>query len=185
MRTRDHKQLGLELENLFPETVTDLQRRLFLIGCVEPDKNPLTYLKGSMKYQTFHGHNYLNSKNKIEKYICKLSQKQEWNDKDYYNLGKLMHYIADTFTFTHNEGFYGSLKEHVAYEHELHYLFLDTEASIEKEKYDLKAEKNDGKSFFFEFKKAHMTYLTTRKDMSDDVQYIYKVSGMILNCCVC
>ena len=51
MRRKSHKLLG---EYLAREYMTDIPKSYvcaFLIGCVEPDRNPATYLKGSLKFQ--------------------------------------------------------------------------------------------------------------------------------------
>ena len=42
----------------------------------------------------------------------------------YYRLGKLSHYIADAFTWPHNNTFSGTLRAHMAYEAQLVPVFL-------------------------------------------------------------
>lgn len=57
MQTKDHYLLGcflLEHQKIFLDPV---RRNLFLFGCIEPDINPTTYVRGSIKHQLFHGHN--------------------------------------------------------------------------------------------------------------------------------
>lgn len=44
----------------------------------------------------------------------------------YFRLGKLTHYVADSFTFPHNKEFPGNLTEHVRYESELHNYLTST-----------------------------------------------------------
>ena len=41
----------------------------------------------------------------------------------WFRFGAALHYLADSFTFSHNRGFTGSLLDHKAYEIELHFEF--------------------------------------------------------------
>ena len=47
-----------------------------------------------------------------------------------YLLGKLIHYIADAFTFPHNNVFKGNLVQHCKYENKLHQAYLNGERII-------------------------------------------------------
>ena len=124
MRRKSHKLLG---EYLAREYMTDIPKSYvcaFLIGCVEPDRNPATYLKGSLKFQWLRGHNYRNARG----YMCRLSRRLESRSRlrllDYYSIGKLIHYTTDSFTSAHNDSFPTRLEEHRAYEAMLQRYFL-------------------------------------------------------------
>jgi hypothetical protein len=56
----------------------------------------------------------------IQKYIGRLNAGIKISAAYYLRLGILTHYIADAFTFPHNEQFEGDLREHIKYEQILH-----------------------------------------------------------------
>ena len=98
--------------------------RLFLLGCTQPDKNPATYLKGSLRSQWMRGHNYGNASRFMMRLVMRLDGKQHYSPWDYYCLGKLIHYTMDAFTFAHDPRFTKKLSEHRAYEAALQNYFL-------------------------------------------------------------
>lgn len=65
MQKRSHKLLAATLL----ENTQGFQARrfelAFLFGSFQPDCNPLTYLKGSLRAYKFRGHNYSNSQHYI------------------------------------------------------------------------------------------------------------------------
>ncbi len=125
MRGKSHIALGQYLlRKYFPDLVP-AKRRAFLLGCIEPDRNPVTYLKGSFRHQWLRGHNFLNARRFMSRISLRLQQKDIWGIWDYYTLGKLIHYTADAFTFAHNHSFSTSLAEHREYECNLQCYFLD------------------------------------------------------------
>lgn len=125
MLRESHYQLGLFLVKLHLEQASDLQKRAFLFGCVEPDRNPFTYLKGTLSCHPLRGHNYQNAASYISRLSRRLTRKQHWSTPDYYALGKLVHYITDAFTHSHNDGFPINLMLHRKYEKTLQVFFLD------------------------------------------------------------
>lgn len=132
METKDHKAVGIFLIEHIAEKVEKPLQWALLWGCVEPDFNVLTYLKGSMHGEKLRGHNYENAYERISCFVHKLERTQKkMRDtfgmygmflklKWHFLLGKLTHYVADAFTFLHNKEFSGDLTEHVRYEAELH-----------------------------------------------------------------
>ncbi len=119
MKQKSHRLLGQYLARKYMKGRSPLHIRAFLFGCTQPDRNPATYIKGSLRCQMLRGHNYANSKRFMEKLICRLEAKQHLNLLDCYALGKLIHYTADAFTRAHNEDFPDLLKLHRAYESRL------------------------------------------------------------------
>ena len=96
----------------------------FLFGSFQPDCNPLTYLKGSWRGQKLRGHNFSNSQLYIYTRIHRLQRRTHWTMWQYYTLGKLTHYLADAFTYPHNDHFSDSLMDHHRYESDLR-LYLE------------------------------------------------------------
>jgi hypothetical protein len=118
MKSEAHRILGIHLASQLLRNVKTRHRQAFLLGCVEPDKNPVTYLKGSFRHQTLGGHNWCNAKRYIQKLCRQLECKNNWSVFDYYKLGKLIHYIADGFTLVHNCVDNRGIRLHRKYEQE-------------------------------------------------------------------
>lgn len=124
MRGLSHQCLGRYLAGHFLSDIPDRYVRAFLLGCIEPDRNPATYLKGSLRCQWLRGHNYLNARRFMKRISRRLERKNAWNLFDYYTLGKLIHYTADAFTYAHNADFPADLSSHMEYEASLQEHFL-------------------------------------------------------------
>ena len=135
MRGKSHHKLGEYLIKRYMPDVPKSCIRAFLIGCVEPDRNPATYLKGSFRYQWLRGHNYRNARRLMRKLSFRLENKESLSWLDYFALGKLIHYTADSFTYAHNLHFSSDLSKHREYEmalqeHFLRYLAEDPEIDV-------------------------------------------------------
>ena len=124
MRRKSHQYLGRYLAERYMTHVPKRHVQAFLLGCVEPDHNPATYLKGSIRFQWLRGHNYRNARRFMRQISRRLEKKQQLNLLDYYTLGKLIHYTADAFTMAHNHWFSSDLGDHRAYEAALQEHFL-------------------------------------------------------------
>lgn len=61
MKTADHLLLGQYLVERCGTPHLRCHRRAFLLGCVEPDYNVFSYLRGMRYYEKFRGHNAENS----------------------------------------------------------------------------------------------------------------------------
>lgn len=135
MNANSHRQIGLYLKKQYMLHIPQRYIHAFLLGCIEPDKNPTTYLKGSVRSQWLRGHNWGNSQKYIKRISRRLEQKQLFKLLDFYNLGKLIHYTADAFTYAHNRHFLNNLRAHREYESKLdgylgHYLSELSDAPV-------------------------------------------------------
>lgn len=124
MRGKSHICLGHYLIEHYMPDAPKKYTRAFLIGCVEPDRNPATYLKGSLRCQWLRGHNYRNARRFMRQISQRLERKEKLNLLDYYTLGKLIHYTTDAFTYAHNTAFPRDLGDHREYEAALQEHFL-------------------------------------------------------------
>lgn len=125
MRGQSHLYLGNYLIEHYMLNISKFHARAFLTGCIQPDKNPLTYLKGSVNHQWMRGHNYKNAQRFMRKISSRLESRTVFRLYDYYTLGKLIHYAADAFTFAHNESFGAGLSAHRQYEISHQFSFLN------------------------------------------------------------
>jgi len=125
MRRKSHHLLGQYLTERYMINLPKRYIRAFLIGCIEPDRNPTTYLKGSLRCQWLRGHNWGNARNYIHRISSRLENRKRLRLWDYYTMGKLIHYTADAFTSAHNMHFGADLTEHRKYELALEQHFLN------------------------------------------------------------
>ena len=124
MRNKSHALMGQILLREYLSGLSAGHARFFLLGCTQPDKNPTTYLKGSIRSHWMRGHNYSNASRYMERLSLRLEGKSHFNLWDCYCLGKLIHYSMDAFTFAHDERFPKKLKAHRVYEARLQNYFL-------------------------------------------------------------
>lgn len=134
MRGKSHLRIAEYLVDHYLPNVPKRCQAAFRIGCIEPDRNPATYLKGSIRCQWLRGHNYQNARRFMYAISARLERKDKLNMFDYYTLGKLIHYTTDAFTYAHNDTFPVQLREHKQYEDALqeHFLrFMERDPKVE------------------------------------------------------
>ena len=174
MKTESHRLLGEYLIRTVHGFCEPRYEEAFLWGCVEPDLNFLTYLKGSRKIRLFRGHNFRNSEMCVRRIIDTLPKNKNWGIREYYRFGKLIHYLSDAFTYPHNENFGGNIREHRKYETELHnrfqrYIFLQQCVPNE--------DRCRSASEVVEL--LHRQYLDAEAGESTDIRYIVLASGSV------
>ncbi len=178
MQKRSHKLLASMLLDIEHGFRAKRYEWAFLFGSFQPDCNPLTYLKGSRRAQKLRGHNFSNSQNYINDHIRILQDRSRWNTWQYYTLGKLTHYLADAFTYPHNDNYPESLMEHRRYEDELRqYLaeYLQTRTLRRQQAHqDLVAVLDE----------LHQQYMDSVADMRRDVQYILEATSLLMAGCL-
>ena len=181
MQKRSHLLLAhslLSREHGFPARRYELA---FLLGSFEPDCNPLSYLKGSMRHKLFGGHTYANAKTFINHRIRRLQTRTHWNLRDYYEMGQLTHYVADAFTWPHNPHFPGVGWEHHVYETALRlalYERLSGAALPRLERPDVSA------TLPRDLESLHDRYLAeSEPGLNVDISYILEASDLLLAGC--
>ncbi|NNJ33041.1 zinc dependent phospholipase C family protein [Lacrimispora defluvii] len=176
MKTIDHKNLAdYLLESTFKSGITRY-RKAFVIGCIVPDYIPITYMRGFIKSKEFKGHNTESSKKYIEKRIKKLEKRKLKTSVDFFRIGIMIHYIADSFTYPHNETFCGNVRTHIAYEYELHKTFN----SILKRNCEKKKEIKITELLEY-IKNQHVCYDQAEQSFINDCNFILNVCLNVLN----
>ena len=166
MRTADHRRLGQYLLREIEEykNLPLLHKISFIWGNIEPDINYVTYLKGFSENKKFQGHNSQNGM----KHIKKLTEKNEGKPLNVitcYLAGKITHYIADAFTFPHNDGFTGNIKNHMSYERRLHCKFSQY---LDKASFPFRVKIQEPDPWVV-FACMHARYILWRKTQTDDI----------------
>lgn len=173
MRTKTHVLLAKHLLNQMPTFDLQIHKKAFIFGCVQPDYNKLTYLKGYSRHHSLKGHNYSSTSG----YIChvsdKLQGKARWSLRDYYRLGKLTHYISDSFTYPHNDDFPGTIWEHKEYEARLHILFADYLKEHAEEAGEYSCNVVECVSRY------HREYMLRARDIYTDAEFITRATGRV------
>lgn len=178
MQKRSHKLLAQSLIDSYNGFAKRRFELAFLFGSFEPDCNPLSYIKGSRRGRALMGHNFSNSQAFIHRRIRRLQDRDHWTVWQYYTLGKLTHYLADAFTYPHNETYPESLLAHRQYEDALRtYLaeYLQQRSLLHQQfREDLAAA----------LEELHCQYLENRSTMQRDVQYILQATSLLMaGCC--
>lgn len=173
MRNKSHAAMGRYLLREYLPGLPRPLARIFLVGCTQPDKNPTTYLKGSLRSQWMRGHNYGNAHRYMVRLIRRLEGKQRFNAWDFYSLGKLMHYTMDAFTLPHNENFPQELRSHRSYEVRLQHCFLGRIHRAKKpEAVFLPALEL--------IRRSHAQYLRTPGNMDADCAYAFRTCCQLM-----
>jgi hypothetical protein len=172
METKDHLYLAKLITSKY-SFGTSAECTAFECGCVTPDINPITYIKGHTYSATIS-----NVKNVLSRLYGKLK-----NPADYFQLGRAVHYIGDYFTFPHTPLFEGTLAEHRSYERNLHkYIIVQKDVLDDISTEDISnVEKCIGL-----IDKLHNKYFSIKNSISTDWSYIkYACTVVALSAAKC
>lgn len=149
------------------------QRWAFVFGCIEPDYNYLTYLRGSLSNRMFSGHTFESTAAYISQAISRLEVRGHFRYRDYYRLGKLIHYVVDAFTYAHNHNFPGTLPDHRSYEMELKQKFAEF---LSKRKANII---QTGKPLFDALVDEHARYMDMPASHMKDMTFVERITCML------
>ena len=178
MQKRSHKLLASALLARTNGFSAKRYEWAFLFGSFQPDCNPLTYLKGSLRAYKLKGHNFSNSQHYINAHIQRLQQRERWTVWQYYTLGKLTHYLADAYTYPHNENYPDSMLSHHCYETDLRQFLQGYLAN----KYIAKPQSR--RNLTEALDELHAQYMATRASMYRDASYILKATSLLMAACL-
>ena len=178
MQKRSHKLLASALLRSHQGFCARRYELAFLFGSFQPDCNPLTYLKGSRRGKRLGGHNFSNSQLYIYDHIRRLQQRDRWTMWQYYTLGKLTHYLADAFTYPHNENFPDTMLDHHRYETDLRQYFSGYMAH--RTPRQLKA----SEELTAALEELHRQYMESCSTTGRDTRYILMATRMLMAGCL-
>ena len=96
-------------------------------------------------------------------------------------LGEIIHYIADYFTFPHNQIYDGNLKDHCVYEKELKFRLREYVKSGKAFRDRIDAKKFETPEAVCSFvKKAHEDYLKMKHGVQEDCEYIVRICRQVV-----
>lgn len=173
MKSYDHKYLAEYLSQTILDTHSYLQTRLFIHGCVFPDHNPIGYLQGLFTGHPMKIHFTTYSIPKLQRLLEKLEEKDALSLWDFYRLGVLTHYLADAFTYPHNENFTDNMLAHAKYEsQDLHTALTELLSDESGEPPLPENNLRKGASLWYTFCSLHKTYEQTTPTAQMDAAYI-------------
>ncbi len=172
MMARDHKILGTFLAQRLMKNQSLAAKHLFLLGNVFPDKNPLTYLRGVYLGHPLKTHFISVSRLEIHRLCSKLENKRNFFLWDYYRLGALLHYVADAFTFPHNEHYPDGLLNHVMYEENILHPFF--EKYMEQNNGIVLSDNTKPIPLKEVFEQMHLSYAKSEPSPSVDIEWTMK-----------
>jgi hypothetical protein len=176
MKSLCHWVLGRYLASWFMRDQSPLLRFFFKLGSVEPDFNPVTYLRGFKTIEHFRGHNYRNVCGTIEHLTFNLLYTGDSDVKTFYYLGKLCHYTTDAFTYPHNITFTGTIREHMRYEKRLKWYFI---RFLHQNPTPPEIRPYSG-TLFDMIEHIHQQYLCTKPSKENDVAFTFQTVSNIV-----
>lgn len=165
METKDHLYLA-KLITGAADFGGKIKKSAFEYGCIYPDVNPLTYVKG---------HTYAGTASYVRNVIKRLYGKLK-TPLDYFDLGRAVHFIGDFFTFPHTPFFKENLSEHISYEGYLHRHIVSTKNDIITESRD---DISSSLKCISLLEKMYKKYCDSKKSVSSDWNYIRFTCGSI------
>lgn len=176
MRKKSHISLARHMIDRLDDEGLKKHKLSFCVGSILPD------IKPSFLYRK---HEINGTFPLIQKRIERLSEGKKAvkkNGRKYYmDLGQVSHYLADYFTFPHNEIYPGGLKDHCSYEERLKH---DLKSYIKSGK---AANQNVEKEHFYDsgavcsfIQQKHEDYIPGKHDVADDIHHIVEVNHKAL-----
>lgn len=176
MRKKSHISLARYIVKDMEVPVMTDHRKAFYLGSILPDCKP-SFLT--------QRHEFDGTFEMVKKLICELSQDADLilrNARAYMRrLGEIIHYIADYFTFPHNEIYKGSLKDHCIYEKELKFTLREYVRSGEAFRTRIDVQEFETPEAVCTFiRKAHEEYLKLEHGIREDCEFIVRVCHQVV-----
>ncbi len=172
MRKKSHISLARYIVNTLGDENLKKHKFSFYLGSILPDIKPsFLYKKHEIK-GTFSD---------LQLEMKKLAEGRKHKGKEgcgyFRDLGQISHYLADYFTFPHNDIFPGGLKEHCSYEEKLKrdlrsYLKERAEAYVERPAFQFR----DMEDLIRFIQSRHAEYIEKKHDVEEDIRDIVEVN---------
>lgn len=168
MRKKSHISLARYIVYNLEEAELLKHRKAFYLGSILPDCKP-SFL--TTRHE-FHG-TFEKMKQEINRLTTNYTE-TNFNFRAFCrDLGQIIHYIADYFTFPHNITYDGSLKDHCMYEKDLKFALLDYIKNGEAEKRTRKMHNFETPEALCSFiSESHNEYLKVKRTIQEDCKYI-------------
>ncbi len=175
MRKISHISLGRYLADSMELKAIVRHKKSFCLGNVLPDCKP-SFLTTRHEFDpTFDS-----VKEDIEK-LTHFGEDHDYIGRVYFReLGEVIHYIADYFTFPHNTTFPGTIKDHCVYESKLQLRLGQMIRSGEADKYQPGPRYFQSLEELTDYIKAtHQEYLQAPRSVEEDCVYIINLCSQV------
>lgn len=180
MRKKSHISLARYLVNSKGMEELLAHKKAFYIGSIWPDCTISFIYRRHSKEETF-----FIMKKELEK-LVKSYRKKGINGKFCRHLGIVTHYIADYFTYPHNDFYPGNIKDHCLYEKELKFCLREYVKTDEAKRDRLKNLTVDSLEEICELiEEKHKEYANDLKMVEQDCTYIVSINHMVVDMFLC
>ena len=166
MRKKSHISLAKYIVDSLNEQNLQKHKKAFYLGSILPDCKPSFLTTRHEIQETF---------DQVEEKIrCLSSGENVKNLRVYFrDLGQVIHYVADYFTFPHNRNYTGTLRDHCTYEKRLKQSLKEYIRSGEAARNSEKARRFRSPEAICEFiRRAHEAYMSRRTNVERDCRMI-------------
>ena len=176
MRKKSHISLAKYIVEDVRVPELEAHRKAFYLGSILPDCKPSFLTQRHEFDRTF---------DMVKERICDLSEDRELvrrNARAYMrHLGEVIHYIADYFTFPHNETYDGNLKDHCYYEKDLKFRLREYVKSgkVFWEQHEEEGLKTPEAVVSF-IQTMHREYVSRKRNVEEDCRYIVRVCLLVV-----
>lgn len=176
VRKKSHISLAGFLADKLEHEGIKSHRKAFCLGSILPDCMPSFLTTKHAFNETFEM-----LQKRIENYIEYSATKDKHTMKAARDLGQIIHYTADYFTFPHNNHYDGNLKDHCVYEgnllRQLKKYLNEFEANAYVE-YDITFGSMDELVEFI--RERHAEYMSRKRNVEDDCRFIVAVNYQVI-----
>lgn len=170
MRKKSHVSLSIYLINALDSQLLEEHKKAFIMGSVLPDCKPsFVTTKHNMK-ETFE----MVCEAILELTNASVEDFRRISTVYCRKLGEVTHYLADYFTFPHNDVFDGNIREHCIYEKSLKFALKEYIENSDIEIPEINSF-HSAKELLEYVKSYHKQYLMASKDVESDCRYIVKL----------
>ncbi len=176
MRKKSHMSLSMYLVNNMDSELLENHKKAFIVGSILPDCKPSFVTTKHNMEETFD-------------IVCKFIDELTVDTNGFKRistaycrrLGEVTHYLADYFTFPHNEIFHGTLREHCQYEKHLKkalkaYIKSDN-VVVNRQIIGTFSKPEDLRNYVL---KIHKQYLLCNKNVESDCMYIVSLCHVVV-----
>lgn len=175
VRKKSHVSLAVFLADKLGYEGIINHKRAFCVGSILPDCKPSFLTTKHAFNETFDM-----VRERIENYIEYSASTETYTMKSARDLGQIIHYTADYFTFPHNKHYDGNLKDHCVYEKKLLIALKEYLRDFDVTKhteYEIYFENSDELIEFI--KERHKEYVSRKRNVEDDCRFIVMVNYQI------
>lgn len=176
MRKKSHVSLSMYLVNNIDNELFENHKKAFIVGSVLPDCRPSFVTTKHNMEETFDL-----VKDYIESLTTESDEFKRIATAYARRLGEVTHYLADFFTYPHNEEFEGNIRQHCIYEKHLKHALRKYIKSAEFVVNTRVADSINTPDELCNYVKAvHREYLENVNDVLYDCEYIVSMSHIVV-----